>query len=134
VSICRREQSDEKPPLTVSERARLRELERETRELKMENEFLKKSQHTSPATIGDREVRVHRRGGCSPTRNLLVCRCRQIVKMCRWMEVSWSGFYEWRNAPESAAARRRGMLALIVTNHLTNRTGLTGPGGSARTW
>jgi transposase-like protein len=29
--------------LTVNERARLRELERETRELKMENEFLKKA-------------------------------------------------------------------------------------------
>jgi transposase InsO family protein len=37
-----------------------------------------------------------------------------IVKMCRWLEVSRSGFYEWRNAPESATARRRGMLALIV--------------------
>ena len=33
----------EEPPLTVSERARLRELERESRELKMENEFLKKA-------------------------------------------------------------------------------------------
>ncbi len=30
-------------PLAVSERARLRELERETRELRMENEFLKKA-------------------------------------------------------------------------------------------
>ena len=30
-------------PLTLNERARLRELERETRELKMENEFLKKA-------------------------------------------------------------------------------------------
>ena len=37
-----------------------------------------------------------------------------IVKMCRWMEVSRSGFYEWRSAPESATAKRRGMLALIV--------------------
>jgi putative transposase len=37
-----------------------------------------------------------------------------IVKMCRWMEVSRSGFYEWRNAPESATAKRRGVLALIV--------------------
>ena len=27
-----------------------------------------------------------------------------VVKMCRWMEVSRSGFYEWRNAPESATA------------------------------
>ena len=39
----RREHANEEPPLTVSERARLRELERETRELKMENEFLKKA-------------------------------------------------------------------------------------------
>src|SRR6201994_4015175 len=37
-----------------------------------------------------------------------------IVKMCIWMEVSRSGFYEWRNAPESAAAKRRGILALYV--------------------
>jgi transposase InsO family protein len=37
-----------------------------------------------------------------------------IVQMCRWMEVSRSGFYEWRKAPESATAKRRGILALIV--------------------
>ena len=37
-----------------------------------------------------------------------------IVKMCVWMEVSRSGFYEWRNAPESATAKRRGILALYV--------------------
>ncbi len=37
-----------------------------------------------------------------------------IVKMCRWMEVSRSGFYEWRNAPESATAKRRGELALVI--------------------
>jgi transposase len=39
----RRHAGDEPPPLTVSERARLRELEREARELRMENEFLKKA-------------------------------------------------------------------------------------------
>ena len=43
VGIYRREHAGEEPPLTVNERARLRELERETRELKMENEFLKKA-------------------------------------------------------------------------------------------
>jgi putative transposase len=37
-----------------------------------------------------------------------------IVKMCRWMEVSRSRFYEWRDAPESATAKRRGELALII--------------------
>ena len=43
VSSYRREHAGEEPPLTVSERARLRELERETRELKMQVEFLKKA-------------------------------------------------------------------------------------------
>jgi transposase len=43
VSAYRREHAGEEPPLTVSERARLRELEREIRELKMESEFLKKA-------------------------------------------------------------------------------------------
>jgi putative transposase len=38
-----------------------------------------------------------------------------IVKMCRWMEVSRSRFYEWRDAPESATAKRRGELALVIT-------------------
>ena len=37
-----------------------------------------------------------------------------IVKMCIWMAVSRSGFYEWRDKPESATARRRGILALYV--------------------
>ena len=43
VSIYRREHAGDEPPLTVSERARLRELERETREQRMELEFLKKA-------------------------------------------------------------------------------------------
>jgi transposase InsO family protein len=34
--------------------------------------------------------------------------------MCIWMEVSRAGFYEWRNTPETATAKRRGILALYV--------------------
>jgi transposase len=43
VSRYRHEHAGEEQPLAVSERARLRELEREARELRMENEFLKKA-------------------------------------------------------------------------------------------
>ena len=42
VAAYRRDHADEEPALDVSERARLREAERLVRELKMENEFLKK--------------------------------------------------------------------------------------------
>ena len=43
VNEYRREHADDEPPLDISERARLREAERELRELRMENEFLKKA-------------------------------------------------------------------------------------------
>ena len=43
VAAYRREHAGEEPPLALSERARLRELERETPELKMESDFLKKA-------------------------------------------------------------------------------------------
>jgi transposase len=43
VNAYRREHADDEPPLTVSERARLREAERQLRDVKMENEFLKKA-------------------------------------------------------------------------------------------
>jgi transposase len=43
VNLYRREHAGEEPPLSVSERARLRESERENRELKMQVEFLKKA-------------------------------------------------------------------------------------------
>lgn len=43
VNAYRKAHADEEPPLTVSERARLRQLEKENRELKMEREFLGKA-------------------------------------------------------------------------------------------
>ncbi|WP_083971666.1 transposase [Actinoplanes awajinensis] len=43
VARYRREQVSDEPGLTVTERARIRQLERETRDLRMENEFLKSS-------------------------------------------------------------------------------------------
>jgi transposase len=43
VNLYRVEHVDEEPPLSISERARLRELEREVRELRMKSEFLGKA-------------------------------------------------------------------------------------------
>jgi len=43
VTKYRADHAGEEPPLTVSERARLREAERQLREVRMENEFLKKA-------------------------------------------------------------------------------------------
>ena len=43
VNTYHREHAGEEPPLNINERARLREAERQNRELKMENEFLKKA-------------------------------------------------------------------------------------------
>jgi transposase len=43
VNAYRREHAGDEPPLSVSERARLRELEKEVRELRMRTEFLGKA-------------------------------------------------------------------------------------------
>jgi transposase len=43
VNKYRVEHADDEPPLSVSDRARLRELERENRELRMKAEFLGKA-------------------------------------------------------------------------------------------
>ncbi len=37
-----------------------------------------------------------------------------MVKMCEWVDVSTSGYYEWRDRPASATATRRAHLARLV--------------------
>lgn len=37
-----------------------------------------------------------------------------IARMCEWLEVSTSGFYEWLSRPMSATAKRREYLMLLV--------------------
>ena len=43
VALHRLNHADDEPPLNISDRARLRELERENRELRLQAEFLKKA-------------------------------------------------------------------------------------------
>jgi hypothetical protein len=37
-----------------------------------------------------------------------------ITQMCAWLEVSRSGFYDWKSRPESATAKRQQRLALLI--------------------
>ena len=37
-----------------------------------------------------------------------------VTKMCAWLDVSKSGFYDWKSRPESATAERRKKLSLII--------------------
>jgi putative transposase len=38
-----------------------------------------------------------------------------IMQMCGWLEVSKSGYYEWRTRPQSAVAKRRELLKIKIT-------------------
>lgn len=82
VAAYRREHAGEEPQLSLDERARLGEVERELREVKMENELLKRCASYEPYEL-------------------------PVMFMCARLRVSRSGFYEWRNRTVSARARRR---------------------------
>jgi putative transposase len=49
-----------------------------------------------------------------------------IARMCAWLEVSKSGFYEWRSRPESAAAGRRAELRLAIGDVFADSDGTYG--------
>jgi putative transposase len=49
-----------------------------------------------------------------------------VVRMCALMEVSRSGFYEWRERPASATAERRENLKLYITKSFDDSDGTYG--------
>jgi putative transposase len=49
-----------------------------------------------------------------------------IASMCRWLEVSKSGYYEWRSRPESATARRREELKVLIKKAFDDSDGTYG--------
>ena len=49
-----------------------------------------------------------------------------ITKMCAWLDVSKSGFYEWRSRPESITAKRQQKLGLIIRRIFEDSDGTYG--------
>jgi transposase InsO family protein len=49
-----------------------------------------------------------------------------VLQMCVWLGVSRSGFYEWRSRPESATARRREELRLLIKKAFDDSDGTYG--------
>jgi putative transposase len=49
-----------------------------------------------------------------------------ITRMCAWLEVSKSGYYEWRSRPESATAKRRAELKLLIRKAFDDSDGTYG--------
>ena len=95
--------------LTVSERARLKELEREVQELRAETAFLKKSQRLlrAKAEVVSKYEYIDSQKSEPTNRD-------SVVKMGRWLAVSTSGVYHWAIRPQSAtAARREALIARI---------------------
>jgi transposase InsO family protein len=49
-----------------------------------------------------------------------------ITQMCAWLEVSKSGFYDWRSRPESATAKRQEKLKLLIKKIFEDSDGTYG--------
>ncbi|MGW3353757.1 IS3 family transposase [Nonomuraea rubra] len=97
---------DEQRPVSGPERARIRELERENAELREKLIFLKKR---------GRLLRVRDSMTLAKYELIDAEKARHsIVKMCAWLGVSRSGYYEWRERPASATVQRRTLLAALV--------------------
>ena len=49
-----------------------------------------------------------------------------VVKMCRWLEVSTSGFYHWLTRPQSVTSARRQALLVRVRHYFEESDGTYG--------
>ncbi|WP_156520580.1 IS3 family transposase [Rhodococcus sp. EPR-157] len=98
--------SGEGSELTVTERARLAQLEQENRELRSEAAFLKKAAFVLRA--GATVVAKYEFIDSYVADDSAVV---PVIDRCRWLEVSTSGFYHWRSRPQSATSKRRDALA-----------------------
>ncbi|MGQ4597216.1 IS3 family transposase [Nocardia sp. R6R-6] len=105
VALHRKKHPVEDEPLTISERARLRELERENRELRMTKDFLGKSGsllREPPAVKYDFIAEMDAE------------KAYPVAFMCKKLNVSRSGYYEWRVRPISKTEKWREDLKSMI--------------------
>ena len=92
----------------MPEAERVKELQRRVRDLEWNWLSSEKPRRTSRRSIGDRKynfidaeyVTLAGDEALAPT----------ITQMCEWLEVSKSGYYEWRSRPQSETGKRREIL------------------------
>ncbi|ONH52454.1 hypothetical protein CcI49_33465 [Frankia sp. CcI49] len=104
----------ETPSPAAAGNARIRELERQNRELAMEGSFLKSRgvlrRGSSPS---DTFEFIDAEYAARTTTNTATP-TPSITRMCAWLQVSRSGSHERRGRPASATATRRDELAALV--------------------
>ena len=116
VARYKKEHATDQDRKKASESTEIAKLRAEVRELRQENEFLKKQLPSSPRNDRDRALRARgREEGSYP-----------ISSMCRWSRVSKSGYYSWRDRPQSQTAIRREELAIMIKDVFEDSDGTYG--------